>query len=126
MNTQPHDSRQPEENREDILRRDGIYIGIAGLALLNGMHFSPYFDPMFFLLKPFAPGFLGASPLLMFYFTSLLISTMTMVIGGVPAAIYERAKGLKDSNPNVLWVWLGGILLLSLPTLYVLPMRTGS
>jgi hypothetical protein len=113
-----------DDNREDVLRRDGIFIGIAAMALLNGMHFSPYFDPMFFLLKPFAPGLLGNSPLLMFYFTSLLISSMTMVIGAIPAAIYERSKGLTESNAASLWVWLGGILVLSLPTLYTLPMRT--
>jgi hypothetical protein len=112
------------ENREDLLRRDGIFIGIAGLSLLNGMHFSPYFDPLFVLLKPFAPSFFISSPLLMFYFTSLFISTMTIVLGGVPAAIYERRKGLTESSKDSLWIWLGGILFLTLPTLFWLPIRS--
>jgi hypothetical protein len=114
------------QGREDALKKDGVYIGIAGLSLLNGMHFSPYFDPLFILLKPFAPGFFLTSPLLMFYFTSLFISTMTLIVGGVPAAIYERNKGLTESTRTSLWVWLGGILVLTIPTLFVLPMRTSS
>jgi hypothetical protein len=114
------------DEREDLLRRDGIFIAIAGMALLNGMHFSPYFDPLFILLKPFAPGFFVTSPLLMFYFTSLFISTLTLVVGGVPAAIYERNKGLTKSDRNSLWIWLGGVLFLALPTLFWLPMRSPS
>jgi hypothetical protein len=114
------------DEREDMLRKDGVFIGIAGLALLNGMHFSPYFDPIFFLLRPFAPGFFITSPLLMFYFASLFISTMTLVLGGVPAAIYERRKGLKESDRQSLWIWLGGILFLTLPTLFYIPMRVSN
>ncbi len=57
------------DDREDILRRDGLTIGIAGMSLLNGMHFSAYFDPVFILMKQFAPGFFISSPLLIFYFT---------------------------------------------------------
>lgn len=111
------------DQRENTLRKDGLYIGIAALSLLNGMHFSPYFDPVFILAKPFAPAFFVNSPLLMFYLTSLLLSAMTLVIGGVPAAIYERARSLRQSTPESLWIWLGGILLLTLPTIFHLPAR---
>ena len=105
------------DNREDMLRKDGIFVGIAGMSLLNGMHFSAYFDPAFILLKPFAAGFFITSPILQFYFTSLFLSALTLAFGGIPAAIYERGKGLKESTPTSLWIWLGGILLLTIPTL---------
>ncbi len=113
------------DEREDILRRDGIFIGIAGMSLLNGMHFSAYFDPIFILLRPFAPGFFITSPILLFYFTSLFLSAVTLAIGGIPAAIYERAKGLKQSTPTSLWIWLGGILVLTIPTLLSMTAQRG-
>lgn len=105
------------DQREDMLRKDGIYVGIAGMSLLNGMHFSAYFDPVFILIRQFAPGFFITSPLLMFYFTSLFLSALTLAFGGVPAAIYERGKGLQESTPTSLWIWLGGIIVLTIPTL---------
>ena len=113
------------DEREDILRRDGIFIGIAGTSLLNGMNFSAYFEPVFILMKQFAPGFFISSPLLIFYFTSLFLSALTLAIGGIPASIYERQKGLKESTPTSLWIWLGGILLLTIPTLLNMTARPG-
>ena len=86
------------DDREDILRRDGIIIGIAGTSLLNGMHFSAWFDPAYILMKQFAPGFFITSPLLVFYFTSLFLSALTLAFGGIPAAIYERSKGEASSS----------------------------
>lgn len=111
------------DEREFILRKDGIFIGIAGTSLLNGMHFSAYFDPTFILMRQFAPGFFISSPLLIFYFTSLFLSAITLAIGGIPASIYERAGGLKESTPKSLWIWLGGVLVLTIPTLLGLQAR---
>jgi hypothetical protein len=89
------------DNREDMLRKDGIFVGIAGMSLLNGMHFSAYFDPVFILMKPFAAGFFITSPILQFYFTSLFLSALTLAFGGIPAAIYERGKGFKESDTDL-------------------------
>jgi hypothetical protein len=111
------------DEREDILRRDGITIGIAGMSLMNGLHFSAYFDPVYILMKQFAPGFFISSPLLVFYFTSLFLSALTLAIGGIPAAIYERGKGLTESTATSMWIWLGGILLLTIPTLLQMTAR---
>ena len=112
------------DQREDMLRKDGIYVGIAGMSLLNGMHFSAYFDPVFILIKQFAPSFFITSPLLMFYFTSLFLSALTLAFGGIPAAIYERGKGLNESTPTSLWIWLGGIFILTIPTLLGMTARS--
>ena len=94
------------DQREALLKRDGMLIGIAGLSLLNGMHFSPLFDPAFLLFRAFAPGFFLNSPLLMFYFTSLLLSASTLVIAGIPAALFERLTGRRESDAASLAVWL--------------------
>jgi len=105
------------EQREDLVRRDGLLVGIAGLSLLCGMHFSPYFDPAFILVKFFGPAFFVGSPLILFYFTSLLVSTTALIVTGVPAAIYERVTGRERSDAVSLGIWLGGLFLLAIPVL---------
>lgn len=105
------------ENREDLLKRDVLLLATAGVSLLNGMHFSPYFDPVFILLKPFIAGTLLSTPLVLFYLTSIFISLMTLLIAGIPAALYERFRGLKDSDSSSLGIWLAGTLLLAAPSL---------
>lgn len=108
------------ENREELLQRDVLLIATAATSLVNGMHFSPYFDPVFILLKPFIAGTLLSTPLVLFYLTSIFISLMTLLIGGVPAALYERALGLKQSTATSLGIWLGSTLLLTIPSLLAL------
>ena len=109
------------DDRESILKRDVFLVATAGLALLNGMHFSPLFDPVLFFVHRMAPGFFG--PLLLFYFNSLVISLTTLLLAGVPAAIYERAMRLKESTPMSLGIWFGAVLLLTLPTLFAVAGR---
>jgi hypothetical protein len=113
------------ENREDILRRDGLLVGVVGVGALNGMHFSPYFDPAFILMKPFVQvTFFATSPIIIFYFTSLVLATLSIMIAGIPAAIYERVKGLKESDATSYYIWLGSVMLLAMPTLFNLAKRS--
>ncbi len=107
-----------EQERQDMMQRDVLLMVAAGLSLLNGMHFSPWFDPVFFLFKPFAASFFVTSPILLLYFTSLFISLMTLLIGGVPAAIYERARGLETSTPKSIGIWVAGVVVAAAPTLF--------
>lgn len=111
------------DNREDLLKRDMLLIGAAAVSLVNGMHFSPYFDPVFILLKPFIAGTLLSTPLVLFYLTSIFISLMTLLIAGVPAALYERFRGRDESNATSLGIWLAGTLLLAIPSLLAMAGR---
>jgi hypothetical protein len=105
------------DERESLLRQDGLLIGIAGFALLSGMHFSPYFDPAFLLVRFFGPGFFISSPLLLYYFTSLLLATTALMLGGIPAAIFERVTGRTQSDATSLCIWLAGVGIIALPAL---------
>jgi len=96
------------------MQRDVLLVAAAAISLLNGMHFSPLFDPIFFLLRPFvAPLF--SSGLVLFYLTSIFISVMTLVIAGIPAAIYERIRGQPESSPVSIGIWLVSTILVALP-----------
>jgi hypothetical protein len=105
------------DNREELLRQDVLLIATAAASLLNGMQFSPYFDPVFILLRPFIAGTLLSTPLVLFYLTSIFISLMTLLIAGIPAALYERFKGLHESTAISLGIWLACTILLAVPSL---------
>lgn len=104
------------QERQDAMQRDVMLVATAGLSLLNGQSSSPLFDPVFFLLRPFVAQ-LVSSPILLFYFSSLLLSLVTLMLAGVPAAIYERIKGHKESTPISIGIWLAGTIFLTMPTI---------
>ena len=108
---------QDDQTRMDMMRRDVFLVAAAGLSLLNGMHFSPWFDPVAILLKPFVAGTFLATPLVFLYLASIFISLMTLLIAGIPAALYERFTGARESTGVSLGIWLGAKLVLSLPSL---------
>jgi hypothetical protein len=103
------------DDREGAMRQDGLIVGIAGAGLINGMHTSPFFDHVFILMRPFAPTFF-LSPVVLFYFTSVFIATVTIMLAGIPAAIYERMNG-GQSIPRSMTIWLICVIILSLPTI---------
>lgn len=105
------------DDRAELLRKDGYLLGIATLGLLNGQNFSPFYEGAFILLQPFWPSFLPTSPILLFYFSSLILAVGTVLAGGIGAALYERSKGLATSNTRSLQIWLLGTLALTLPAL---------
>lgn len=100
------------DERESLMQRDVLLVAIAGLSLLNGMSSSPVLFPIYFLLRPFLAGTFLEGDLVMTYIASFMASAITVLIAGVPAAIYERVAGLKDSNTTSLLIWLAATLVL--------------
>lgn len=105
------------ERREALLKQDGYIIGIASLSLLNGMHFSPYFS---FVAIPFGPilrEYGITSPVITFYLASLIVAVGSVMVAGIPVAIFERLTGRRQSDSTSMAVWLGAIFLITLPSL---------
>ena len=45
-----------------------------------------------------------------------MLSTATLIVAGIPAALYERYVGAKDDSTDTsLWIWLVGTALLAIP-----------
>ena len=43
---------------------------------------------------------------------------LPLIIGGIPAAIYERFAGVQnDSTETSLWIWLAGTAILAIPAI---------
>lgn len=105
------------DEREVAMKRDVMMVATAGLSLVNGMHFSPWFDPVAILMKPFIAGTFFSTPLVYLYLVSIFTSAMTLLVAGVPAALYERWKGLQETTPVSLYIWFGTTLLISMSAL---------
>lgn len=103
-----------------FLKRDLMLAATLALAALNGAPFSPLFDSVGYVLFLFTRGssFIASSQL--FHLTSVLLSVLTLMLAGIPAALYERLRGLVHSTPFSVALWLLVTALLSLPTLRVL------
>jgi hypothetical protein len=52
-----------------------------------------------------------------FYLTSVVLSLLTVLLAGIPAAIYERIRGLRESTPVSLAIWFAAAVLLALPAI---------
>lgn len=91
-------------------------VAIIGLAILNGV-FSPAIIPVFALHGLWYPFFLPAILPAIFLACSLIVSTFTLMLGGVPAALYEKISGGGKSSAVSGLIWLVAVVLLTLPAL---------
>jgi hypothetical protein len=87
---------------------------VIGLAILNGL-FSPYLALVVALNGLWYPFFLPASMPVILMLSSLIVSTLTLMVGGVPAALYERVFGGLKTDYVSGFIWLIGVALLTLP-----------
>jgi hypothetical protein len=97
------------------VERHWYYVGIAFFGMVNGM-FSPLTLFSFIFSSHFMAAPLFGSAGLVFYFSSLMLSTATVILGGIPAALYERHIGAKhDSTETSLFIWLACTGILTIP-----------
>lgn len=96
--------------------RSFYFIGIAFFGMINGLFNQTLLLFALIHMQILAPALLFGSTGLTLMFSSLMASTATIILGGVPAAIYERFIGAKDDSTDVsLWIWLTGTALLAIP-----------
>ena len=98
------------------MNRNLYYVAIAFFGTINGLFNQLWLLFALLHVQILAPTLLFGSVSLTLLFSSLMVSTATIVIGGIPAAIYERIIGAKDDSTEAsLWIWLAGTALLTLP-----------
>jgi hypothetical protein len=99
------------------MERNAYYIGIAFFGMINGI-FNPLLVFAYVWSKVLVSYVLFEVEALIFYFAALMLSTATIILGGIPAAIYERFAGIKDDSTVVsLWIWLAGTAILTIPAI---------
>jgi hypothetical protein len=100
------------------MNRNMYFVGIAFLGMVNGLFNQTAVLFALLHVQILAPALLFGSVGLTLMFSSLMVSTATVIIGGIPAAIYERATGAGDDSTGVsLWIWLAGTGILTIPAI---------
>lgn len=97
--------------------RNFYYIGIAFFGMVNGLFNQLGLLFALIHVQILAPALLFGSVPLTLMFASLMVSTATIILGGIPAALYERVTGAKDSGETSLWIWLAGTGILTVPAI---------
>jgi hypothetical protein len=98
--------------------RNLYYIAIAFFGMINGLFNQVWLLFALIQMQILAPALLFGSVPLTLMFASLMVSTATIILGGIPAAIYEHVVGAKeDSTDASLWIWLAATGLLTLPAM---------
>jgi hypothetical protein len=87
-----------------------IFVAIVGLCLVNGF-VSPMLGLVWALHPVWMPEMLPLTNETVFYGASLIVSTATLLLSAVPAAIVERMGMPLD---QAMWAWLGGAAVLLL------------
>jgi hypothetical protein len=100
------------------MERNFYFVGIAFFGMINGIFNQVALLFALIHVQVLAPSLLFGSTALTLYFSSLMVATATVIIAGIPAAIYEKFAGVEDdSNVVSLWIWLAGTAVLTLPAI---------
>ncbi len=100
--------------------RQYYYIAIAFFGMINGLFNQVALLFSILHVQILAPALLFGSTGLTLMFASLMVSTATVILGGIPAAIYERMTGTgteTESSQVSLWIWLAGTAILTIPAI---------
>ena len=100
------------------MERNFYFIGIAFFGMINGLFNQVALLFALLHVQVLAPSLLFGSVSLTLMFSSLMVSTATIILGGIPAAIYERVVGAKDDSTDGFALDLvGGDRSLTLPAI---------
>lgn len=98
--------------------RQFYYIAIAFFGMINGLFNQLALLFAILHVQILAPALLFGSTGLTLMFSSLMVATATIILGGIPAAIYERMTDTGEESSEVsLWIWLAGTAILTLPAI---------
>lgn len=94
--------------------RSGI-VPVMAVAIVNGI-FSPWVLVVFVLYTVWYPSWAPATTQFVYMAAALILSTLTLMAAGVPAALYERLAAKPRPGISGL-IWLAGTAILTLPAI---------
>jgi len=99
-----------------MIDRGILFPIIIGVCIVNGI-FSPYLAIALQVVPILMPEMFPKNVHWALFFSSVFVSSATLLAGGVPAALYERFFAPDERSVASMWIWLGAATLLSLPAL---------
>jgi hypothetical protein len=90
---------------------------VVGVALFNGTKWSPFYDPTAYVLHLNLRAYRVVSARTLYEAAMVPIAVVTLMLAGIPAALYERARGLQTSSTASIAIWLVATVLLTMPAI---------
>ena len=97
-----------------MMDRQTLLLIVLGVCLVNGI-FSPYLNVAVPVTAALLPELFPRTVEWVLFWSSILLSTATLLFSGVPAALYQRLVEREGESTVSMWIWLAGALALSLP-----------
>jgi len=96
--------------------RQTVLLMVIGLCIANGVY-SPFLTFAIPVTAVLMPELFPRTTEWVLFWSSILLSSATLLLSGVPAALYERVAKPEAESPLANWIWLAGAALLSLPVI---------
>jgi hypothetical protein len=96
--------------------RNFLLFLVVGVSVLNGL-LSPYIAIAMPIAAVLMPEVFPRSVGWVLFYSSILVSSATLLVSGVPAALYERFIDRGRGGIATMAIWMAGAVLLSLPAL---------
>jgi hypothetical protein len=100
--------------------RQFLLLTVVAISVVNGL-FSPFIAIAVPIAAVLMPEIFPRSVGWVLFFSSLLVTSATLLFAGVPAALIERLVTRDRNSDAPMLVWLAGTVLLAAPTLLRLP-----
>ena len=94
--------------------RQTLFPVVLGVCVANGI-FSPYLNLAVAITAVLMPELFPRTVEWVLFWSSVLLSTATLLLSGIPAALYERL--FERESTAAVWIWLAGAALMTLPAL---------
>jgi hypothetical protein len=91
------------------------HLPVMALAIVNGI-FSPWVLAIFVFYPVWYPSWAPPYTQIVYMLSALILSTLTVMVSGVPAALYQRLSSAPGSAIQGL-IWIAGAIMLTLPAL---------
>lgn len=96
--------------------RHTLFLFVLGICIVNGI-FSPLLTVAIPVTAVLMPELFPRTLEWVLFWTSVMLSSGTLLFSGIPAALYERLVERNEQHTTSMWIWLSGATLLSLPAL---------
>ena len=90
---------------------------IMAIAIVNGIFSAFFVVTSQVMITAIMPPLLLAGPVVIAFLASLIAATATIILAGVPAAIFERATRRTMTDAASYSIWLVTTIALSFPAL---------
>lgn len=104
------------EQRPSVLDRRGLLNLVVSVCVVNGI-FSPYLAIALQIAPILMPEMFPRNIYWSLFFSSIIVSTATLLLSGIPAALYERFFESDENSPASMWIWFAAAIFMTLPAI---------